>query len=256
MKNSERLNIVIPMAGRGQRFQDAGYTVPKPLIPIHGKPMIEWVIDNVRPNRPHRFVFIALDEHEKKYGVSKKLTALCPGAEVVLLNGVTEGAACTVLTARRYIDNDEPLMLANSDQWVDISIDDYLSAMDKPGVDGLIMTMFADDKKWSYVAMDERGLITRVVEKEVISRDATVGIYNYARGRDFVKAAEQMIRAERRVNNEFYVAPVYNEMIAAEARIIPYNIGPVSERFFGLGTPDDLKIFLAREAAPPPERKK
>lgn len=247
MNSSAPLNIVIPMAGRGQRFQDAGYNVPKPLIPIHGKPMIELVINNVRPKRLHRFIFIALAEHEQKYGVSRKLTAVCPGAMVVLLDGVTEGAACTVLTARQHIDNDAPLMLANSDQWVDILIDDYLAAMDKPGVDGLVMTMFADDKKWSYAALNEQGLITRVVEKEVISRDATVGIYNYARGRDFVEAAEQMIRAGRRVNNEFYVAPVYNEMIAAGAKIIPYNIGPVSERFFGLGTPEDLNLFLSRE---------
>ena len=239
------LNIVIPMAGLGSRFARAGYTLPKPLIPVHGVPMIRLVIANVTPSCPHRFVFICQRAHAAEYGLREKLTAWAPGAAVVELDRLTEGAACTVLTAREHIDSDEPMMIANSDQYVDIAIDPYVSSMAERGLDGLIMTMQADDPKWSFAALDAQGHVTRVVEKEVISTHATVGIYNFARGRDFVRGAERMIARNLRVNNEFYVAPVYNEMIEDGARIGVYDIGADGSGMYGLGIPDDLNAFLA-----------
>lgn len=236
------LNIVIPMAGRGSRFQDVGYAIPKPAIPIHGMPMIELVVRNVRPVEPHRFIFLVLREHLQEYGFDAMLRRIEPGGMIVPVDRVTEGAACTVLLARSVIDNDDALMLANSDQWVDVAIDQYLAALGK--ADGLIMTMEADDPKWSFVGLDAAGHVNRVVEKEVISSEATVGIYNFRRGRDFVRAAESMIRKNRRVNGEFYVAPVYNEMIEWGASLALYNVGPVSTRMWGLGTPVDLERFV------------
>lgn len=145
------LNIVVPMAGRGSRFASAGYSDPKPLIPVGGRPMIQWVIENITPRRPHRFLFICLAEHLERYPeVPAKLLELCPGAAIIPVKSVTEGAACTVLLAREYIDNEAPLMIANSDQIVDLSIDDYLAVADQEGVSGLIMTFWADDPKWSF----------------------------------------------------------------------------------------------------------
>ena len=170
---------------------------------------------------------------------------LGPGAIVVPVSQVTEGAACTVLLARDYIDTPEPLMLANSDQWVDLDIDAYLAAMETARADGLIMTMAADDPKWSFVGLDRDGLVTRVVEKEVISHEATVGIYNFRHGADFVRGADRMIAKNLRVNNEFYVAPVYNELIADGARIAIHNVGREGAGMYGLGIPRDLEAFLA-----------
>lgn len=244
---TRNLNIVVPMAGRGSRFRDAGYELPKPLIPVAGKPMIQVVIENVRPAQQHRFIFLCLDEHLEKYGLEQKLASWAPGCVIVPVGEVTEGAACTVLLARSLIDTPDPLMLANSDQYVEIQIDDYLASMQSGDADGYIMTMEADHPKWSYVGFDPAGKINRVVEKEVVSREATVGIYNYARGADFVKFAEQMIAKDIRVNNEFYVAPVYNEMLAAGLRLGYYNIGRVGDGMYGLGTPDDLELFLSRK---------
>jgi NDP-sugar pyrophosphorylase family protein len=239
------LNIVLPIAGRGSRFADAGYTLPKPLIPVHGIPMIEAVVRNVRPACAHRFIFVALREHLDHLGMREALEQAAPGSVVVPVDRVTEGAACTVLLAREYIDNDQPLMLANSDQWVDIDINDYLAAMDTQRADGLIMTMEADDPKWSFVGLDRAGFVTRVVEKQVISNEATVGIYNFRHGADFVRAADQMIAADLRVNNEFYVAPTYNQLIAEGARIAIYNVGSEGRGMYGLGIPKDLSQFLA-----------
>ena len=239
------LNIVLPIAGRGSRFAVAGYTQPKPLIPVHGIPMITAVVRNVRPRCAHRFIFVALAEHLERKGMREALALSAPGCVIVPVERVTEGAACTVLLAREHINSDDPLMLANSDQWVDIDIDDYLASMDRQRADALIMTMKADDPKWSFVGLNGQRLVTRVVEKQAISNEATVGIYNFRRGSDFVRAAEQMIAKNLRVNNEFYVAPVYNELIAEGTRIAIYNVGREGAGMYGLGIPSDLEQFLA-----------
>ncbi len=233
------LNIVIPMAGRGSRFAQAGYELPKPLIDVNGIPMIECVTKNLTPKCEHRFIYICQQEHLEKYNLAEKLEKIAPNCAVVTVSYITDGAACTVLLAEKYIDNDSPLMIANSDQYVDICIDDYLDAIKDN--DGLIMTMPADDPKWSFIKYNSDGYVTLVREKEVISNEATVGIYNYSRGADFVKYAKQMIEKNVRVNNEFYVAPVYNEMIGGGKKIVFKNIG---KRMHGIGTPEDLEIFL------------
>jgi dTDP-glucose pyrophosphorylase len=242
------LNIVIPMAGRGTRFVKAGYSSPKPLIPVHGKPMIQVVIDNLRPRQAHRFIFICQQQHLDQYGLGQKLHAWAPGCQVIPVSRVTDGAACTVLLAREIITTADPLMIANCDQYVDVSINDYLARMETNQLDGLIMTMTADDPKWSFLQLDARGLVTEVVEKKVVSNEATVGIYNYRTGASFVAAAEAMIANDLRVNNEFYVAPAYNEMIATGSRIGIYNVGSDRKGMYGLGVPEDLDYFLSLPA--------
>lgn len=239
------LTVVIPMAGRGSRFARCGYTTPKPLIPVHGVPMVELVVSNLRPSRPAHFVFLCLREHVDRFDLAARLSGIAPGCSVVPVDGVTEGAACTVLLAEQQIDPDDSLLIANSDQWVDTDIDRHLDLLDSEGLDGLIMTMTADDPKWSYVMLDEQRRVRSVVEKEVVSNEATVGIYAFRRGADFIESAKAMIAAEKRVNGEFYVAPAYNEMIARDALIGIDNIGSEGDGMYGLGIPSDLDAFLA-----------
>jgi NDP-sugar pyrophosphorylase family protein len=247
------LTIVIPMAGRGSRFADAGYTLPKPLLPIHGVPMIELVVASLRPSTPARFVFLCQQEHLDAFGLESRLREIAPGCAVVPVNGITEGAACTVLLAEHAIDQDDTLVIANSDQWVDVDVDSHLSLLATQDLDGLIMTMFADHPKWSYAMIGDDDRVCRVVEKEVVSPEATVGIYAFRRGRDFVRAARKMIAADERVNGEFYVAPVYNALIAERAVIGYDNVGAVDAGVWGLGVPDDLEAFrrlpIAQRAA-------
>lgn len=233
------INIVVPMAGRGSRFANAGYKMPKPLIDVHGKPMIEYVTKNICPNVPHRFIYICQQEHLEKYNLTAELKRMSPECEIVTVDHITEGAACTVLLAEKYIDNSDELMIANSDQYVDTDINKYIAKIGEN--DGLIMTMPADDPKWSFIKCDENGFVTLVREKEVISNEATVGIYNYKHGADFVKYAHIMIEKNIRVNNEFYVAPVYNEMISDGKKIVLCDVG---NKMFGLGIPEDLNEFL------------
>jgi dTDP-glucose pyrophosphorylase len=237
------------MAGRGSRFTVAGYASPKPLIEIQGHAMIELVIANLRPSTPHRFVFVVQRDHDREYGLRARLERWAPGCELVLLDGVTAGAACTVLTAADRIAPDEPLMIANSDQWVDIDIDAYLVAHGASGHDGFIMTMTATDPKWSFVRFDHRGRVTGVVEKVPVSDVATVGIYNFRRGGQFVDAARSMIAADKRVNGEFYVAPCYDEVLANGGSIGVYGVGSEGAGMYGLGTPADLALFASLPVA-------
>lgn len=236
------MNIVVPMAGRGSRFAKSGYEMPKPLIDVYGHPMIEYVTKNIKPNCEHQFIYICQEEHLKKYNLAKMLDDISPGCVILSVNHITEGAACTVLLAEKYIDNDDSLMIANSDQYVDTDINTYIaSLLDN---DGLIMTMPANDPKWSYIKFNENGYVTLVREKEVISNEATVGIYNFKHGSDFVKYAHQMIDKNIRINNEFYVAPVYNEMIESGKRIVYNDVGA---KMYGLGIPEDLNYFMKQE---------
>ena len=206
--------------------------------------MIRVVIRNLTPVRPHRFIFLCLREHLDSYELEKLLLDWAPGCVVVPVDRVTEGAACTVLLAEYLINNDQPLMIANCDQWVDINIDSYLKMLEDSSAEGLIMTMKASDPKWSFVRIAEDGGVTEVVEKVVVSDEATVGIYNFQRGRDYVSAAHSMINSNLRVNGEFYVAPVYNELLKAGGKVLIYNVGTVGQGMHGLGTPADLEGFV------------
>lgn len=230
------------MAGLGSRFKEAGYTFPKPLIDVGGKTMIEVVINNLRPKNDYRFIFICQKEHYEKYDLFNILkNATNNNFEVVKIDGVTEGAACTVLCGINYINNNDPLIIANSDQFIDIKIDDFIEEAKKSKSDGMIMTFKASHPKWSYVRLDNNKKVIETAEKVVISDKATVGIYYFKKGSDFVSAAESMIQKNIRHNNEFYVCPVYNQLIIEDKIIYIYNIEP--EQMHGLGTPEDLVVF-------------
>ncbi len=231
------------MAGRGSRFKDAGYAFPKPLIEIKSKTMIEVVVNNLRPKCNHRFIFICQKEHYDKYDFFNVLkNATRNKFEVIQIDGITEGAACTVLTAMRFINDDNDLLIANSDQFVETNIDAFIKHGQQKSCDGLIMTFPSSHPKWSYARIDAKGLVIEVAEKKVISDKATVGIYYYKKGSDFVQSAQNMIEKNIRFNNEFYVCPTYNELILNNKNVGIYDIE--ISKMHGLGTPEDLKAFV------------
>lgn len=239
------LNIVVPMAGEGARFRERGYTFPKPLIEINGKPMIQVVVENLTPKTEQRFTFICRKEHYDKYSLRDLLNLVAPRCNIVTIERQTEGAACTALLAAAYINNEEELLIANSDQYVETDIHDFIIDSRKRKLDGNIMTFNASHPKWSFAKLDEDRLVMEVAEKRPISNHATAGIYYYRRGKMFVEAATMMIEKNIRVNNEFYVCPVYNEMILAGLKIGIYEID--SAKMHGMGTPEDLEQFEKTE---------
>ena len=235
---NEKLNVLIPMAGAGSRFEQAGYTFPKPLIEVSGKPMIQVVVENL--NLDANYIYVVQKSHREKYNLDTLLNLLTPGCKIVETDGLTEGAACTALLAKDYIDNDNPLFFANSDQFVEWDSNEFMYKMQETNADGGIVTFTATHPKWSFAKIDENGLVTEVAEKNPISDIATVGYYYWKQGSDFVKYAEQMISKNIRVNNEFYVCPVFNQAIEDNKQIRTFN----TPGMWGLGTPEDLKYYL------------
>jgi len=239
----DNLNVLIPMAGAGSRFEKAGYTFPKPLIEVNGKPMIQVVVENI--GLEANFHFVVQKQHREKYNLDTMLNLIAPKCKIIEVDGITEGAACTALLAKEYIENDKPLFFANSDQWVDWNPLEFMYRMQETNADGGIVTFKATHPKWSFVKIDERNIATEVAEKNPISNNATVGYYYWKRGSDFVKYAEQMIAKNIRVNNEFYVCPVYNQAIQ-DGKIIRID---EAKSMWGLGTPEDLEHFIKNKVS-------
>ena len=234
----KNLNVLIPMAGAGSRFQQAGYTFPKPLIDVNGKPMIQVVTDSL--NIEANFIYVVQKEHRSKYNLDTLLNLITPGCKIVEVEGVTEGAACTALLVKEFINSDKPLFFANSDQFVEWDSNEFLYKMNETNADGGIVSFRSTHPKWSFAKINEKGLVTEVAEKNPISDIATVGYYYWKHGSDFVKYAEQMIAKDVRVNGEFYVCPVFNEAIEDGKEIRTFDI----PKMWGLGTPEDLKHYL------------
>ena len=234
----KNLNVLIPMAGAGSRFQQAGYSFPKPLIDVKGKPMIQVVVENL--NIDANYIFIVQKEHREKYNLDTLLNLIAPECKIVEVDGLTEGAACTALLAKEFINNDAPLFFANSDQFVEWDSTEFMYKMNETDADGGIVSFKATHPKWSFAKVNREGLVTEVAEKNPISDIATVGYYYWKHGSDFVKYAERMVKENIRVNNEFYVCPVFNQAIEESKKIRTFNI----EKMWGLGTPEDLNYYL------------
>lgn len=237
------INIVIPMAGAGSRFAQAGYSKPKPFIDVAGKPMIVRVLENLAYPEA-RYILIARKEHMDAEPALVQEIEQNYNATFIAIEKLTEGTACTVLYARKYINNRDPLLIANSDQIVDIKIADFIDDCSRRGLDGSILTFIDErrDPKWSFAKLDAHQLVTEVQEKKAISEYATVGIYLYSHGSDFVDAAIDMFIERDRVNNEYYTCPTYNYAIQAGKKIGIYNIA--LEQMHGIGTPEDLLTYL------------
>jgi dTDP-glucose pyrophosphorylase len=236
---NKKMNVLIPMAGAGSRFAQAGYTFPKPLIEVEGKPMIEVVVNNL--NIEAHYIFIVQKDHYEKYNLKYLLNLIAPNCDIVQVNGITEGAACTTLLAKEFINNNDPLIIANSDQYIEWNSNECMYAFSADSIDGGILTFEAHHPKWSYARIGNDGFVAEVAEKKVISNNATVGIYYWKSGKDYVKYTEQMIEKNIRVNNEFYVCPVFNEAIKDGKKIRIKQV----EHMWGIGTPEDLNYFLS-----------
>lgn len=250
------LTILVPCAGDGRRFRDAGHWIPKPLIPVGGVPMVQKAVRNVIDALRYtpRVVAVARHDHLRD-GLDKALRNAFDHLFVVPVDGLTAGAASTCLAARHLIDRDDPLLVMNCDQYVggsDGNLDFlFLGLMgfgenpNNPPPAARILTFPGDGSgKWSYVRYDESGRPAGVAEKIPVSDRATTGHYWFRKGSDFVRAVDRMIAADDRTNGEFYVAPCLNHLGGGidELRLEFWDC-----TFWSLGTPEDLGIFNARE---------
>jgi NDP-sugar pyrophosphorylase family protein len=240
------IHIVVPMGGEGRQFAERNYTFPKPLVEVAGHPLIEIVVRNLTPREPHQFVFVCRQEHVDRFALGDVLRLIAPGCRLVTTPRPTAGALCSVLLGLEHLPDEGELLVANADQYVGVRIDDFLGEARRGRWDGYVMTFPNTHPRWSYVR-EEDGEVVAVAEKQPISRSATVGIYYFRRGASFISGAERMLVKNVSVSGEFYVSPVYNELILAGKRVGTYPIR--ANEMHGLGTPEEVERFAA---APPP----
>jgi NDP-sugar pyrophosphorylase family protein len=236
------LHVIVPLGGRAVRFQERGYTFPKPLIEIGTRSMIEIVLENLAPPKPHRFTFVCRKEHITKFYLGDMLRLLAPECRIIPLDNDTAGALCSVLLAIDDIKPEEEVLVANGDQFISTSLDPFYQACRQPGVDGCVLTFTATHPRWSFVRTDKSGKVTAVAEKRPISKQATVGLYYFRRGADLVTAAEKMIVKGLTTAGQFFVAPVYNELILAGKTVTTHHLPDGT--MHSLGTPEDLETFM------------
>ena len=226
--------LIMPMAGNGSRFAVAGYTDPKPLIDVKGKPMFVRSIDDINLTFDD-MIFIVRKEHN----IKDRVLEYYPSAKVIELEHLTKGAACSVLAADQYLNPDDSVFISNCDQIIKWDTDKFDKLRHN---DGIILTFDCPerDPKWSFAQTDDTGNVIRVKEKDPISSEATTGHYYWRRWQMFKHSAEQMFAADDRYNNEFYLAPVFNYTIAVGGTVKTVKVNHMQ----GVGTPEDLNVWL------------
>lgn len=249
------LQIIVPLGGQAIRFKERGYTFPKPLIEIGNQSMIEVVLRNLEPPKPRQYTFICRKEHLAQFYLGDMLQLLEPGCRILPLERDTAGALCSVLLAIDDLQLDEELLIANGDQYIASDLEPFWKCCRASGTDGCILTFTATHPRWSFVKTNPAGNVTAVAEKRPISRQATVGLYYFRRARDFIAAAEQTIVKGVTTGGQFFVAPVYNELILEGKTVSTYHLP--DQAMHSLGTPEDLSAFLEYQlpryaAAPAP----
>jgi len=227
------LKIVIPCAGKGQRFADAGYEVLKPLIDVNGRLMVDRVIDSLRPKRhDYQFIFIVLKEHCLRYGIDEILKRIEPNSQIVVIDKYTEGSGITLLSASHLIYNDEVIVSVCDTQSL-LDIDDFIDKTQ--GKDGLIATFETEQSHFCFVELNDKGFV-RCKEKEHISSHASTGIWYFDSGAKLISALCEGIYANDRVNNEFFSTIAYNYLKST-------NIGIYDTKVISMGTPKELEEY-------------
>jgi NDP-sugar pyrophosphorylase family protein len=243
------IQLVVPMAGLGSRFVEAGYKIPKPILPIGKLKMIEVVLRNLTSANVNKVIIVTKTEIAVGASLDALLAAYPLNVEIILIDETTDGPASTCMLAIEKLDLDKPLVIANSDQFLDTNMEVEYESWDGTNLGGVIWAMEDDSPKWSYVRTDLQGLALEVKEKKVISNLATCGVYGYSKARFFVDSYNEMVAAKDLTNNEFYVAPTYNYLIAKGEKIKVRDLGPAGKVMHGLGVPEDYELFLKSEVS-------
>lgn len=232
------MNIVIPMAGVGKRFREKGFNQPKMLINVLSRPMLYWALQGLTPffNKNTHIYFICLSETVKEYNLKDIIDDVCPIKYTILeLNSSTKGQAETVLKASHYLDNHQSLLIYNCDTYVDLGVH-KVNKKKLLNYDGVIWSFHSDQKHYSYIEADQDGIVRKVAEKEKISNKATTGLYFFKHGSLFIKAARNAIKNNELVNGEYYVGPLYNNLIKNNLLIKTFFVN----NCLPLGTPEEL----------------
>jgi dTDP-glucose pyrophosphorylase len=239
---NKKINIVIPMAGLGSRFSKYGFKNIKPLIPLNGKTFIEWSIESVDfKNIQTQFIFVILEEH--KDILNEHLKKIKPDCIIISIPKLTRGAVESSLAAEKYINNDIPLIITNSDQIFEWNKEKYIDYITNTDTDADVIVVSSDTNKFSYIELDENNYGVRLTEKEVISNNGLVGIHYWKKGMYFVESGKELIERNIRTNNEFYISLSYNILIENNMKVTCYKLEN-TDNYLSIGTPEQVFDYL------------
>lgn len=242
------MQILIPMAGKGSRFIRDGYTLPKPLIPISGNPMILNVIDDIPKGT--KYIFLIQKKDLKKYRIDLVIKSKIKDAIIISVDGVTQGQASTCLLAKDYLEDDEELFIASADNGL---LFDYKKFANLKNQNDCIIFTFTHDKKlisnpnsWGWCKINESNEILDISVKTPISDNpfkdhAITGNFYFKKCKEFIESAQKMIREDHRVNDEFYVDSV--PLFMKEKKISIFDV----DLYVGWGKPKDLYEYQEKE---------
>lgn len=235
------MTFIIPMAGRGERFSKAGFTKPKMLIETHGKTLLEWSVDSLPLSLCTSLIFIGLKDHEVDFELStfikKKYSKYKDILHFVFLDEVTRGQAETILKAKNYFTEDNDLLIFNIDTYFRTST--LIADLLRDDIDGVLGAFYSTEDRFSFAKVDANDFVIETAEKVVISENALTGLYHFKKASDFIRIAEKQIDSDIRIKGEFYIAPMYNELIQEGKKFILNK----AEEHWILGTPSELKLF-------------
>ncbi|WP_081687030.1 glycosyltransferase family 2 protein [Chitinilyticum litopenaei] len=235
------VNILIPLAGKSLFFPEDEYFYPLPLIEIHGKPIIELVVNNLRDlHKDSQFIFIVQREDCQRFHLDRTLSLITSNAKIIRSEGITKGAACSCLLAVDHINNEDELIIANGDQLFLSGIEEFIPTFRGAKADAGCVYFNSVLPRWSYLRLDGH-TITEAVEKKPISRNAIAGLYYFKNGRDFVKASMNTIFKNASVNDSYYIAPTINELILDGKRT--YATPIKNEHYFTFYTPQKIQDY-------------
>ena len=229
------------MAGGNKFFPSDEFPYPNPLIEIGQKTVIELVIENLSTlNDKVFFIFVVQKSDCQKYHLDNTLNLITKNnCEIIQLDGNTKGAACSALMAIDTINNDLPLIIANSDQIFDCELNTLVAEFSK--ADAGVPVFTSVHPRWSYARTDECGSVIECSEKNPISKNAIAGFYYFSKGSTFVSAAMDSIEKGAEVNGLFYVAPVLNEIVLNGGKISSHRIK--NDEYHTLYTPQKITEY-------------
>jgi len=234
--------VIMPMAGRGSRYVNKGYTTPKPLIEVAGKPMFVWALESLKDIEVSLLIIVSLEEHEKDYQLNEKIATVWHNKfQLILLKSVTEGQLCTVMAAKDYLNTNEDLLILSSDTFVESNIGEEILKT-KKNVDGIISVFNLSGDQWSFAKVDNFGNVIEVAEKSRISDYASTGLYYFTKASEFLQISKEIINANVKTKGEFYIMPVYNYLIGKNKKV---RIS-IANQMWDMGTPESKSLFESK----------
>jgi len=238
------MNFLITMAGEGRRFREAGYALPKMLIEAKGKTLLEWSVDSLPLHLCSRLIFVAQQKHEDEFHLTKKIVSIygnkVRSIHFKFIDKLTRGQSETACLAKHLVDTSQPLLIFNIDtQFSSTTLAKNLLLKD---IDGVLGAFYSEEPRFSFAALNNEGFVTKTAEKEVISTHALTGLYHFTNSDDFFEAAESAFEKNESTKGEFYIAPLYNHLIAKGRRLMV----DMAEEVNILGTPEELNIFMQK----------